>query len=373
MDTITSGCNDADSLAGYLIREGATLKPETLAAVAKAQAEAAAGKLSDQTKIDFYLAYSELAKLAAPVTAESLRACSEDCATDWKRWWWSDPKPVPLSERAVLKHHTWAAIALGTLLVVQVYWLIGSTLLSGLQDVSPPKPPPASTPHNQASPTPAPAASGQSMPTPSATKTAEDTEMDQEKAEMAKGAEQSRVSTHVWFLSVWSSVWRWLPDLYRPGPPKKEPTANSADSAPPPETGGTKSNRQWELVIGTRFVLDILQTYVLPLLYGWVGSMAFVVRSLIAAIKNRTFRVELNTEYRLRVYLGLLAGLMIGWFLKPKAGSAQFGVADLTPAAIAFLAGYSVEILFSTMDRLVSGFVTAFGGSSIETPQKTRS
>lgn len=369
MDAITSGCSDADLLARYLVREGATLKPEHLAAVAKAQAGAAAGTLSDQAKSDFYLAYSELAKLAAPVTAESLCACSDDCATNWKRWWWSAPRPVSLAERAVLKHHTWAAIALGTLLVVQVYWLVGSTLLSGLQDVSSPKPPATSAPQSQATP----ATNAQPRPTSSATKAGDDTDTDQYKAEMAKGVEQSRVNTHVWLLSVWSSVWKWFPDLYRPGPPKKDPAANPNDSAPPPENAGAKSNRQWELVIGTRFVLDILQTYVLPLLYGWVGAMAFVVRSLIAAIKNRTFRVELNVEYRLRVYLGLLAGLMIGWFLKPKAGSAQFGVADLAPAAIAFLAGYSVEILFSTMDRLVSGFVTAFGGSSIETPQKPKS
>ena len=131
-------------------------------------------------------------------------------------------------------------------------------------------------------------------------------------------------------------------------------------------------NHFWELYIGTKFVLQILQTYLLPLLYGWVGAMAFVLRSLIVTVKNRSFRVEVNVEYRLRVYLGLLAGLVIGWFLSSKGTGGQPAMADLTPAALSFVAGYSVEILFSTMDRIVSGFVAAFGGSTIETPQKTR-
>ena len=100
--------------------------------------------------------------------------------------------------------------------------------------------------------------------------------------------------------------------------------------------------------------------------------MAFVLRSLIVTVKKKSFRVELNVEYRLRVYLGLLAGLVIGWFLSSKGDARQVGVADLTPAAVSFLAGYSVEILFSTMDRIVSGFVSAFGGSTVDTPQTPR-
>jgi hypothetical protein len=165
--------------------------------------------------------------------------------------------------------------------------------------------------------------------------------------------EDAKEDTHVWLLSAWSALWKWMPDLYQRWFP--DPTL--------------QHDHFWELYIGTKFVLQILQTYVLPLLYGWVGSMAFVLRSLIVAVKNKTFRVEFNVEYRLRVYLGLLAGLVIGWFLSPKSDSHQFGVADLTPAAVSFLAGYSVEILFSTMDRIVAGFVTAFGGSTLQTPQ----
>jgi hypothetical protein len=331
-------CSDASLLVRHLMQQGITLAPETLSAIETARAAEAANTLTPDARMKFFAAYGTLAKLAAPVTAESLKACSIECATPWKRWFWLPPRNYSESEKAVLRHHTWAGIALIVLLLVQIYWLIGATLISGIKRQD-------QHPSDQQS-----AAVAQTTPTPAPART--------EEAPPATGSEEdARQDTHVWLLNVWSALWRWIPDLYQRWFPDPE----------------VSSNRFWELYIGTKFVLQILQTYVLPLLYGWVGAMAFVLRSLIVAVKNKTFRGELNVEYRLRVYLGLLAGLVIGWFLSPKGDAKQFGVADLTPAAISFLAGYSVEIMFSTMDRIVTGFVTAFGGSTVETPQTPKS
>jgi hypothetical protein len=319
-------CTDADLLIKYLTHQGITVRPEVLAAIEQMRDEETANQSTAGTRAGFFAAYSELARQAMPVTAESLRACSEDCAGQWKRFPWSVPRRVSDADRAVLRHHTWASVALIVLLVVQSYWLVGSTLVSGVRKQDQHADPSQVT----ATATPAPSASPANS-----------------------SEEAAKEDTHVWLLSAWSGIWKWAPYLYQRW---------FSDTTAP-------VNKLWELYIGTKFVLQILQTYVLPLVYGWVGAMAFVLRSLIVAVKNKTFRVELNVEYRLRVYLGLLAGLVIGWFLSPKGDARQFGVADLTPAAISFVAGYSVEILFSTMDRIVAGFVTAFGGSTVQTPQ----
>src|ERR1700686_2209440 len=334
---LTPACSDAELLVTYLMREGVTIKLETLAAIEQGQALDSTHPLAADAKTNFLVAYSELAKLAAPVSAESLRACSDDCATLWKRWPWSIPRRISQADRAVLRHNAWASVALAMLLVVQIYWLIGATLISGIKRQDQHPGPDQSTVTTQTSPTPAQTKTEEAIPVDPAEETA-------------------RENTHVWLLSCWGIFWRWIPVLYRHWFPDPKVT----------------SNHFWELYIGTKFVLQILQTYVLPLLYGWVGAMAFVLRSLIVTVKNKSFRVELNVEYRLRVYLGLLAGLVIGWFLSSKGDARQAGVADLTPAAVSFLAGYSVEIMFSTMDRIVSGFVTAFGGSTVQTPQTSR-
>ena len=50
----------------------------------------------------------------------------------------------------------------------------------------------------------------------------------------------------------------------------------------------------------------------------------------------------------------MLAGLCIGWFFKPGQASPVIG--NLTPFALAFVAGYSVDVLFSAMDKIVDAF-----------------
>ncbi|PCI29520.1 MAG: hypothetical protein COB67_03960 [SAR324 cluster bacterium] len=97
------------------------------------------------------------------------------------------------------------------------------------------------------------------------------------------------------------------------------------------------------------FVLLTLQQYLLPLLYGLLGAGTFVLRSLTDEVKNLTFCHESDIKYRLRLPLGALSGMTIGWFLTPE--DVSFG-GSAAPMALAFLAGYNVEILFSLMDKL---------------------
>jgi hypothetical protein len=57
--------------------------------------------------------------------------------------------------------------------------------------------------------------------------------------------------------------------------------------------------------------------------------------------------------------LEILAGRVIGWFLSPNAKGGEGGVLQaLSPLALHFLAGYSVEPLFSAMDCLLDAFST---------------
>jgi len=98
----------------------------------------------------------------------------------------------------------------------------------------------------------------------------------------------------------------------------------------------------------TRYVLHVLQRYILPLLYGLLGATAYVLRSLIDDIQNETYTGKSGTRYWVRTFLGALAGLMIG--IIPKGTG---DLSTLPPMAISFLAGYNVEILFALMDRFI--------------------
>ena len=88
----------------------------------------------------------------------------------------------------------------------------------------------------------------------------------------------------------------------------------------------------------------------LPFFYGVLGSIIFVMRNIASV---RTPAVEWF-PILMRVSLGGVAGIVIGWF----SSSATLGV-DTTatalsiPFALAFLTGYGIEVLFSVLDKLI--------------------
>jgi hypothetical protein len=68
---------------------------------------------------------------------------------------------------------------------------------------------------------------------------------------------------------------------------------------------------------------------------------------------ERLYRRENDTAYTLRIFLGALAGLAIGWFLKTQNVS---GFNAISPFALPFVAGYSVDLLFTFLDKIVNAF-----------------
>jgi hypothetical protein len=94
----------------------------------------------------------------------------------------------------------------------------------------------------------------------------------------------------------------------------------------------------------------ILGGFLLPVLYGALGTCAFVLRSLYREMVDRTFDGRRTGEFLVRIFLGMLSGLTLQWLVVRPDGTIAGGV---TPAVLAFLGGYSVEMLFAAMDRLV--------------------
>ena len=102
--------------------------------------------------------------------------------------------------------------------------------------------------------------------------------------------------------------------------------------------------------IAAEFALRNLQVYVLPLLYGLLGAIIYTLRKLAFEIKNLTYTRHSESKYSFRITMGLLAGVAIGWFLKPDDMKLA---GNLSPMALSFLVGYNVEILFHIMDKFI--------------------
>jgi len=94
--------------------------------------------------------------------------------------------------------------------------------------------------------------------------------------------------------------------------------------------------------------IAVQNAWVLPFLYGLLGQIVFLLRDLL---NPRTPTVE-RSSAMLRIALGGMAGIMIGWFFVP-AESKEVAI-TLMPFGLAFVAGFSIEILFSTLERITA-------------------
>jgi hypothetical protein len=95
--------------------------------------------------------------------------------------------------------------------------------------------------------------------------------------------------------------------------------------------------------------VGVLTSSVLPIILGIMGACAYVVRLVSEQIKDTTFSTTSPLRHRVRVALGGLAGVVIGFGGIVETGS-------LSPSALAFIAGYAVEPVFSTFDSIAEKF-----------------
>ena len=95
--------------------------------------------------------------------------------------------------------------------------------------------------------------------------------------------------------------------------------------------------------------VEIGVNWVLPFLFGLLGTLIFLLRT----IGDQRRRPMAPTDVLVRTALGSLGGIVMGWFFTSSSPtlSGSLGTVSL-PLAIAFLTGYGIDILFRLLDRL---------------------
>ena len=109
----------------------------------------------------------------------------------------------------------------------------------------------------------------------------------------------------------------------------------------------------------------IIGGYLLPVLYGALGTCAFILRATYAQMVDRSFDGRRIGEFIVRIFLGTLSGVTLQWIIVRDGQTIPGGI---TPAVLAFIGGYSVELLFSAMDRLLAAVSGAIRGSAARSP-----
>lgn len=109
----------------------------------------------------------------------------------------------------------------------------------------------------------------------------------------------------------------------------------------------------------------VLGGFILPVLYGALGTLAYILRTIYTQMVQRSFDPRQTGEFIVRIFLGMLSGITLQWIFVRDTGT---GPGSITPVVLAFLGGYSVELLFTAMDRLLTAVTGSLKPGSA--PQK---
>lgn len=329
---LTDALDNAELLVEFGARNGLDLPSDMVTGVSQARSLHEQGLLQGDQEAAFYNVYNRLAKALGKVTVGSIKDSREEFGELHPKFWFFGPsKRYSRANLVVRRFRLDAWIALTLLILVQIYWLWGTTLLDSM---------------DEAQKAYLDVRAKANLPV---SKEAYNVETDYSRALEQRERfrldiinVQNRIVVYHRSLERWSAPSLWFQRL--------APTQSVNWSTFPAETLTRK--------IQSESLCKMLQTFFLPLLYGWLGALTYVLRQLIVEMRDRTFSAEAKGAFTLRVMLGVIAGLAIGWFAQPT-GSEGF-VKTAAPFALSFVAGYGVEVLYSAMDRIV----TAFGSLS---------
>lgn len=250
--------------------------------------------------------------------------------------------PAGCAERAA---RLWTLVALAVLLLFQIYWIIGSALMSDLEGIE-----------------------QKYVIETTAYRASRADKGDTGSAELT--AIQERLYALEIRRGAVSDVLQKINALRMIVLPRE--VEDRLGSVPIASGAPTVVKARQVESLSMQFTLKILSLFVLPLLWGWLGGCVFVIRALADEIRRRVYTEISNIGNRLRMYLGALAGLVAGWVINPTGradtvptGESFVSVEALSPFALAFIAGYSVELVFFTLERLVATFTAPNIGASV--------
>jgi hypothetical protein len=111
-------------------------------------------------------------------------------------------------------------------------------------------------------------------------------------------------------------------------------------------------------------MLDMLDFF-LPYVYGALGACVYLMRVTGEKFRERTFDPSRLPEHFNRLVLGGLSGGMIILFVSGDELTGTKGI-EISVAALGFLAGYSIDFLYSVIDRLIKAIIPKVGLDSIK-------
>ena len=112
--------------------------------------------------------------------------------------------------------------------------------------------------------------------------------------------------------------------------------------------------------------------YLEPFLYGALGAFVYILRVTEEKLRTREFDPARAVEHVNRIILGTLSGGTIILFVS-QVTSEDGTVFYIGVAPLGFLAGYSIEFLFETIDRVIKAILPRVGLDTVQLRKRMKS
>lgn len=384
--SISTAVEDAQLMVAYIANKGPVgYSKETLDVIVESKHLVKENQLTIEAETAFWMAYKELATQIHPVTINSLKSSMSNpyCSAGKKH-----RRSTSKASRTASKYRVLAFMTLAALLFAQIYYIIGANVASEIDTIFKERQQ-VRMEMDRIS-----ILKGVKLYDKYFTVKDDDDADELNRLGLQNTLYNQKLDANYQILQKWNCIWQVLfpgnqelPEIreFRKVAHKKMvdfvtsynkfQLSHKADATTePPDSKGSHHSQQalkiqermmnldmdFEAMkarnkllvtqISARFALISMQTYFLPLLYGLMGALMYALRMLAVEIKDLTYDTDSQIRYRLRIFIGAIAGLMIGLFINPEEIEA-FNL--IAPMAVSFIAGYNVELLFSTMDRII--------------------
>lgn len=309
-----------------------------------------------QLESEFWQAYEKISQRILPITISSIKANFDPKPSNYSLLGQLfSRKKIPLSRQCASSYKAISLVTLLLLIIVQIYWYIGWSItsdiitqadsISELEDIL------TEEKYEYAN--------------SSRILNVEDDNILKLKQlkiqnKIKEHAEWRDAATH--HLQNWNEVWSNMDFL------TLQPWQN-----PDYQTYPVEVQKRIQFVAAGN-TLEAITEYILPILYGLIGACFYILRQLPKEIESLTFSMNSYINYSLRMAQGPLAGIMVSYFIAPSqdnslspaltessASQVQHMTSELStlsPLALAFLAGYSVEFIFKFIDKMLTSPVT---------------
>ncbi len=322
---------NANLMLVHASEQGLPISTEIIEKVVKAKYLEQNNAWTEADETEFWQVFRNISQIIQPITIDSIKAANTKSQSNgWLMRLMGRVERFTLTRRAVRRYVRGALFALFAMLIIQVYSLIGTTILNNI-----------STSDGKI----------QSLE--------EQVILQQQLNNIPKArALQLNIDKvaderekNIELLALWLRPIDYLLlkepadlSIFRQSKENKSTKREVYDKINDLGIRVTQSAQHPILIIGA---------YILPLFYGLLGAYAYVLRVLSEEIKNITYSQDSDIKYILRINLGALAGLGVGLFFTPD--SEHLIALNLPPLTLAFIAGYSIEFLFSAVDKYVVG------------------